>query len=168
VLAGAVGALLSIMDLTTVHEGGQSGWFALTCGLSSELSSLLSDGKHDVEIMWTSERKGVILVDGKAAFDVVLSESKVVEPYRLDQQNKELSYFGPVLGRCSTMSLGQSTAGGPNLNATAAAAAAATATAAAASAASSPSSAPPSLLARPEPAAPPPRHRHSPCSIRSG
>ena len=120
------------MDLTTVHEGGQAGWFALTCGLSSELSSLLSDGKHDVEIMWTSERKGVILVDGKAAFDVVLSESKVVEPYRLDQQNKELSYFGPVLGRCSTMSLGQSTAGGPNLNATAAAAAAATATAAAA------------------------------------
>jgi len=88
-----------------------SKWFGLTCRLSSELSEVLHREQiagRSAEILFESDKKGIIRIEGKIAFEITISDSNVVEPYKLNRQNQDLTYLGPVVGRCTIISLGTS------------------------------------------------------------
>ena len=73
-----------------------SKWFGLTCRLSSELSEVLHREQiagRSAEILFESDKKGIIRIEGKIAFEITISDSNVVEPYKLNRQNQDLTYF---------------------------------------------------------------------------
>ena len=87
-------------------NGGAEEWWGLSYALSAELEAMLEErsGGGDVEIEFQSYERGTILVDGVVVFDVTISETRLVEPYRLNAQLTEMTYCGPIWGRCTIMS----------------------------------------------------------------
>jgi len=88
------------------YGGTEGEWWGLSYALSAELEAVLEErgGGGDVEIEFQSYERGTILVNGVVVFDVTISETRLVEPYRLNAQLTEMTYCGPILGRCTIMS----------------------------------------------------------------
>ena len=92
-------------DYSVHHSAArQSNWFSLSCAVSNELSDVLATS--EVHIIFQSEKSGVITVDGEAAFEVMLEEPKLIEPFDLNEEQREMTHLGPVLKRCTIMSIG--------------------------------------------------------------
>ena len=91
-------------DYAVHHSAASQSNWSLSCAVSNELSEVLATS--EVHIIFQSEKSGVITVDGEVAFEVMLEEPKLIEPFGLNEEQRELTHLGPVLKRCTIMSIG--------------------------------------------------------------